>query len=141
MRMRGVSAVIAVLAGLQAPALYAGAGSDGAAFLKVEAGARAAAMGGAFAAVSDDAASVFYNPAGPALAQNNELLLSHAEWLEGLRNEHAAYVHVVSARLTLFTGLTALIIPALDEYDSAGVRANSRYGRLGRLRARPGAGQ
>jgi hypothetical protein len=110
------------MAGLQAPALYAGAGSDGAAFLKVEAGARAAAMGGAFAAVSDDASSVFYNPAGPALVQNNEILLSHAEWLEGLRNEHAAYVHVLSARLTLFAGLTALIIPALDEYDAVGTR-------------------
>ena len=121
MRMRVISAVIAVLTGFQAPALYAGAGSDGAAFLKVEAGARAAAMGGAFTAVSDDVSSVFYNPAGPALVQNNEILLSHAEWLEGLRNEHAAYVHVLSARLTLFTGLTALIIPALDEYDAAGV--------------------
>ncbi len=134
--MRVISAVIAVIAGLQVPALYAGAGSDGAAFLKVDAGARAAAMGGAFAAVADDASSVFYNPAGPALAQNNEILLGHAEWLEGLRNEHAAYVHVVSAGLTLFTGLTALIIPALDEYDASGTRT----GKFSALDGSAGAG-
>lgn len=111
----------AVIAGLTAPALYAGAGSDGAAFLKVEAGARAVAMGGAFAAVADDASAVFYNPAGPALLRNNEILLAHAEWIEGLRTEHAAYVHAMSAKLTLFGGLSALIVPALDEYDAAGV--------------------
>ena len=105
---------------LAVPALHAGAGSDGAAFLKIDAGGRAAAMGGAFTAVADDASSVFYNPAGPALLRRKELLLAHNEWLEGLRNEHAAYVQPVSPRLTLFAGFTALLAPSLAGYDSAG---------------------
>ena len=112
--------IAAMLAGLTAPALYAGSGSDAAAFLKIDSGARAAAMGGAFTAAGDDASSVFYNPAGPALARNDELMLSHSEWLEGLKHEHAAYIHPVSPRLTLFTGFTALIIPSLDKLDVFG---------------------
>ena len=125
MKISGILSIAVMLADLTVPALYAGAGSDGAAFLKIDAGARAAAMGGAFTAVGDDASSVFYNPAGPALARNKELMLSHSEWLEGLRNEHAAYIHPVSERLTLFTGLTALIIPSLDRLDTSGDKTGS----------------
>ncbi|MFA6435008.1 MAG: PorV/PorQ family protein [Elusimicrobiales bacterium] len=120
MKQSGIFLTAVMLADLMAPALYAGAGADGAAFLKIDAGARAAAMGGAFTAVADDASSVFYNPAGPALLRNQEIMLGHNEWLEGLRNEHAAYVHPVSSALTLFTGLAALITPPLAGYDDAG---------------------
>ena len=125
MKISGILAIAVMLPVITVPALYAGAGADAAAFLKIDAGARAAAMGGAFTAVGDDASSVFYNPAGPALARNQELMLSHSEWLEGLRNEHAAYIQPVSPRLTLFTGLTALIIPSLDKLDIYGSQAGS----------------
>jgi hypothetical protein len=125
MRKVGGLFIAAVIVSLAAPALYAGAGRDGAAFLKIDAGARAAGMGGAFTAVADDALSLFYNPAGPALADRDQLALAHAEWLEGLRNEHAAYVHAVSDRLSLFGGFTALLVPALDAYDAAGLRTGS----------------
>jgi hypothetical protein len=125
MKKNGALFLTAILAGFPAPGLYAGAGSDGAAFLKIEAGARAAGMGGAFTAVADDASSVFYNPAGPALVRSKEIMLAHNEWLAGLRNEHAAYVHPVSSRLTLFTGVTALIIPSLAKYDSMGNNTGS----------------
>ncbi len=124
MRKKYILAAV-IITGLTVPALYAGAGSDAAAFLKIDAGARAAAMGGAFGAVGDDASSVFYNPAGPALARNQELMLSHSEWLEGLRNEHAAYIHPISPRLTIFTGLTALIVPSMDKLDIAGDKTGS----------------
>ena len=125
MRKNGALLIAVMLSGLTVPALYAGAGSDAAAFLKIDAGARAAAMSGAFVAVGDDASSVFYNPAGPALARNQELMLAHSEWLEGLRNEHAAYVHPVSPKLTIFTGLTALIIPSMDKLDVGGYKTGS----------------
>ena len=45
MKISGTLTIAALLMGLAAPALYAGAGSDAAAFLKIDAGARAAAMG------------------------------------------------------------------------------------------------
>jgi len=125
MKLRGGLLMAVMFAGLTASPLCAGSGSDAAAFLKINAGARAAAMGGAFTAAGDDASSVFYNPAGPALARSQELMLSHSEWLAGLKNEHAAYILPVSPRLTLFTGITALISPSLDRYDSFGNKTGS----------------
>lgn len=125
MQLRGILSLAFLLAGLTAPELHAGAGSEAAAFLKLDAGARAAAMGGAFAAAGDDASSVFYNPAGPALARKQEVMLSHNEWLAGLKNEHAAYLLPVSPRLTLFTGFAGLISPSLDRYDDTGARTGS----------------
>ena len=125
MKQSGVIIIAGVLAGSMAVALYAGAGSEAAAFLKIDSGARAAAMGGAYTAVGDDASSVFYNPAGAAFAVKNELMLSHGEWLAGLKHEHAAYLRPVSSRLTLFTGLTALIVPSLDKLDANGDKIGS----------------
>ena len=125
MKHPGGLLIVVMLADLAVPALYAASGSEAATFLKLDAGARAAAMGGAFTAVGDDASSVFYNPAGPALARDQELMLAHSEWLVGLKNEHAAYIRPVSPRLTIFTGLTALISPSMDKYDNAGDKTGS----------------
>ena len=115
--------------------LYAGAGTEAAPFLKIDAGARAAALGGAFSAIADDASSVFYNPAGPGFMTNDDIMLSHNEWIAGLKNEHFAYVHPQSARLTFFTGLNLLISPAMDKYDISGVKTGSFFAGDGALSA------
>lgn len=44
------------------------------------AGARAAAMGGAYTAVADDAGSVYWNPAGLAGIKNTEVELTYDSW-------------------------------------------------------------
>ncbi|HOW90646.1 MAG TPA: PorV/PorQ family protein, partial [Elusimicrobiales bacterium] len=98
-------------------------------FLKIDAGARAGAMAGAFTAVAEDALSIFYNPAGPAMSGGDQVSLAHAEWFEGLRNEHAAYTHAVSGRLSVFAGFAALLSTSLDEYDATGLRTGS-YGAM-----------
>lgn len=107
-----------------APAL-GGAGGDALPFLKLDAGARGAAMGGAYCAAGDDALSVFYNPAGPALADRKEALVGHNEWLQEIRNETAAYVHPLGAGLTLFGGANLLLSGGMDKYDAAGARTGS----------------
>lgn len=51
-------------------------------FLKVDVGARAAAMGGSYVMVGDDATAMFYNPAGMAKMENNvDFFVSRTEWL------------------------------------------------------------
>jgi len=58
---------------LFAPVIYAETGSGGyaGAYMKMAVEARPAAMGGAYFAVSDDAAGQLYNPAGVSAARNN----------------------------------------------------------------------
>jgi long-subunit fatty acid transport protein len=51
-------------------------------FLKVDASARAAAMGGAYTMPGNDASAMFYNPAGMALMQNDfDIFVSRTEWI------------------------------------------------------------
>ena len=50
-------------------------------FLGISVGARATAMGGAFAAVSDDATSLYYNPGGFSRSGKSQFLANHINWL------------------------------------------------------------
>lgn len=54
------------------------------AFEDLSTGVRAAAMGGAFSAISDDANGIFYNPAGLYLAKNNEFTATYGRIHMGL---------------------------------------------------------
>ena len=63
-------------------------------FLKIDVGARAAGMGGAFVAVADDATALFWNAAGIARidADKSELSLNHANWPADLSFDQIGYV-------------------------------------------------
>lgn len=98
----------------------AAVGTEASPFLKIDAGPRAAAMGGAFTAIADDASGIFYNPAGPALMRKAEVFLSHNQWIEELSFEQISYVHPVSEKLTYFAGLSALLSPMMPSYNSEG---------------------
>jgi len=51
-------------------------------FLKVDVGARAAAMGGSYIMVGNDASAIFYNPAGIARSESNiDFFLSNTQWI------------------------------------------------------------
>ncbi len=56
-------------------------GTSAATFLEIGVGARAMAMGGAYAAVSNDASALYWNPAGIAWVSNLEIEASHNSWL------------------------------------------------------------
>jgi len=62
-------------------------------FMSLGGGARAMGMGGAFAAVADDASSVFWNPAGISGFQKRQALFMHSERFGQLENYNfASYV-------------------------------------------------
>jgi hypothetical protein len=73
------------------------AGTTGATFLKIEAGARPVAMGGAFVAVADDANTTYWNPAGLAQLEEREITAMHNEWLEDIRYEFLAYAQPIKS--------------------------------------------
>ena len=67
-------------------------GTAGAQFLKIPAGARAAAMGGAYVSNADDASALYWNPAGITQVKGNELYVSHTSWWASVNLNYAAFV-------------------------------------------------
>jgi hypothetical protein len=59
-------------------------------FLKLGAGARAAAMGEAYVSVVDDASATYWNPAALLNIPRNDILGVHNEWIQDLRHEFAS---------------------------------------------------
>ena len=66
------------------------AGTSSALFLKSGAGARSAGMGDAFSAVTGDANSLYWNPAGLSKFNGVSISLMHALWFEDISYEWAA---------------------------------------------------
>jgi long-subunit fatty acid transport protein len=71
---------------------YSNVGRAGLTFLKIAPGARPAAMGGAFTAVSDDASAVFYNPAGMVRVKKVDFMFSHTNWISDINHEYVGVV-------------------------------------------------
>jgi len=85
---------LAVSVAIFAAAQSAGAGGVGTTslnFLKVGVGARPAAMGSAFSALSDDASACFWNPAGLADGQARELFFTHHRWIADISQSAASF--------------------------------------------------
>jgi hypothetical protein len=74
-------------------------GTIGGQSLKIGIGARPAAMGEAFVAVSEDPVSVYWNPAGIARLDGQAITLNHATWPADIRISQAAYVFSPGRRL------------------------------------------
>jgi hypothetical protein len=87
-----VAAVLPGAAG--AASIFEKVGTFDGQFLKIEVGARATAMGGAYVAVADDASAVFWNAAGIARIEpdKSELSLNHANWPADLAFDQIGYV-------------------------------------------------
>ncbi len=67
-------------------------GTIAAKFLSIDAGARAVAMGGAFASVADDATAMFWNPAGIAGIRGTEFLVTYGRWLADIQCNYTGLV-------------------------------------------------
>ena len=81
-----------VLAACAGPASALGAaekGTAGAAFLTLEPGARAEALGGAFGGVADDALAAHYNPAGLGFLGKIEAAAGREDRFQGLSYDYA----------------------------------------------------
>lgn len=64
-------------------------GTTAAQFLKIGVGPRAIAMGGAYVAVANDVTGLYWNAAGIALIEGNEIILLHTDWLADVNFDYA----------------------------------------------------
>ena len=84
------------------------AGTAAAQFLKIGVGGRATAMGESFVAIANDASALYWNPAGIVQFENNELVISHIDWLVDIKHEFVGYVHKLNNVSALGIQVTSL---------------------------------
>lgn len=82
-------------------------------FLQIGVGARAQALGGAFVAASDDAGSLYWNPAGLARMTNSEVLAAHSEWLGDVSFDYLGVGLQVGGLGTVGLSVTMLSVPEM----------------------------
>jgi hypothetical protein len=80
--MKKIITIILTLISINLFAQNPNLGTSGAQFLEIPVGARASSLGGAFVGISDDASSVFWNPAGLTRIKNNAAHFSYMNWFD-----------------------------------------------------------
>ena len=83
--------VIAAAPGARAISIHDGAGTAGAAFLKIEGGSRPVGMGGAFAGLANDVNTIFWNPAGLTAVHDQELTAMQHFSFADINNQTIGY--------------------------------------------------
>jgi len=111
---------------------FSKAGTAGLQFLKIGVGARESAMGEAALGITQGANSIFWNPAGIALApksvkQHSEVVFSHTGWLLGIDHEAAA----LTTRLRNIGVVgVSVIYMGLPEFEETTVQMQQGTGRM-----------
>jgi hypothetical protein len=125
-------------------------GSTVGAFLRIEPGARGAALGNAGVALPDGIEAVHYNTGAIGLLDRSSAQYTHSLWYADISYDYAAFALPVSGTSTFFASVTALNSGEIDvrtvdqplgtgeRYDVANVALGFGYGR--RITSRFAAG-
>lgn len=123
----------ALLAGLGVTQSFAAfsskaAGTSGAAFLKLGAGARPSAMGDAFTGLADDVNTVQWNPAGLATIQGkNEFVAMRAQLFQDMEYNYFAFAHPMKRFGTVAITLNNLNITDIQQRTSDSDNPDSTF--------------
>jgi hypothetical protein len=96
------------------------AGTTTADFLNLPVGARASGMGGAYAAISDDASAVYWNPAGLVQIPKLSAVFMRAQYVEDISYQYAAYAHRLDFDSVIAASALLTDIGALNNTDISG---------------------
>jgi len=89
-------------------------GTTAAKFLSIGVGPRANAMGGAFAAVANDASAMYWNPSGIAFAENFEGIFTYTEMFADINLNYFGIVIPTGESGNIGINVTALNIGEMD---------------------------
>lgn len=95
------NALFAAILALGPPAYCRAADSQGTApfnFIFMDAGARPAALGGAYAAAATDADALLYNPAGLGALEKHGATFMHSQYFQGVTQEYGAFAYKIGAQ-------------------------------------------
>ncbi|MCX7956947.1 MAG: PorV/PorQ family protein [Endomicrobia bacterium] len=101
------------------------AGTAVAQFLKIPVGARAVALGEAYGAISNDATSLYWNPAGLGLLKQINFNLTYNIWLTGINHSFLGYAHPLKFA-TLGASINILSTPPIEKYDKYGYQTEEK---------------
>ncbi len=96
---------------LQAQTSSTNVGTSMAQFLKINAGARAEAMGGAFVGSADDATAMFWNPAGISETERGSLSFTHIPWWADIEINQFAFATRAGNIGTFGVSVISLSVP------------------------------
>jgi len=125
-RMKSLVRLLLVLSivSVQYTAVYAGDTTGALPYLRMGVGSRALAMGGAFTAISDDASSAYWNPAGLANVESKEILTMYGMLSLG-RNFNWINFVMPMASGGLSVGLINSGVSGIDAYNENDIPAGS----------------
>jgi hypothetical protein len=103
----------------------ASVGTNSGQFLKIAAGARGAALGEAFSALTDDAFALDWNPAGLIHIKKNSMALMHSPYLAGATVDYFAYAETAGEVGSWGVAVKYMNYGKLDKTDSSGVDLGS----------------
>lgn len=96
------------------------AGTAGAQFLKIDIGARASAIGGAYTSVTGNNYNIYYNPAGLVDINKRIITAHHNEWIDNVKYEYLAYSLRLSQYDAVGIALQYLHTGSTDKTDDFG---------------------
>ncbi|MFH1352125.1 MAG: PorV/PorQ family protein [bacterium] len=105
---------------LISPKVFAGGkGTSGAQFLKIGIGARAVAMGEAYAGMEGDMNSIYWNPAGLSRIGTSRTSFSHTAWFQDIKYENLMAGYPAGSGF-MALGINWLTIGSIDKYKNSG---------------------
>lgn len=116
-----IFAAAAILLALHADASdfgRAAAGTSGSEFLLMDTSARGIAMGGAYSVATNDASSLYWNPAGLSQVPRFSATFLHAQYVAGITYNAASVAKRVNDSSVLAFGMRYLDIGAITRTDS-----------------------
>lgn len=116
--------IIALLIATSSAGSLNAAGSSAAQFLKMGAGARAAAMGNAYTAVADDVTAGYWNPAGLSQISSPEVAVMHNEGLVDSKYEYLGAATKMG-RGAIALNLYSVNYGSFDTYSAADAKTGS----------------
>jgi hypothetical protein len=122
-----IAAMALVTSGL-AGEINSDAGTTSFPFLKIGVGARAVAMGGAFAGLANDASAMYYNPAGPALSEHDLYTAEYHNYFMDIQSGYAAFVKNLDEVQALSAYASYLNYGEFIESDTTGSATGNTFG-------------
>lgn len=106
---------------------YQKAGNSCAGFLKLDVGARAAGMGGAYSAVADGVEGMCWNPAGLCQIKGKGISLVHHKWIEDMNHGFVGYAQIVGEKKTVGVGVVGMFVDSLERRSGAVIKPDGSF--------------